>query len=567
MSSWFRTYNSSDAKSDVMAGLTVGIMLIPQGMAYAMLAGMPPIHGLYASLLPLAVYAFLGTSRQLSAGTVAIDSLIVVFTLRAFAEPGSERYVEIAIMFAAMVGLVHIVLSIGRMGFLVNLLSRPVILGFISAAATIIGFSQLSNIMGLSFPRAERIIIVLIEAGKNIEDTHLLSLAIGLAGIVLLVALKKWKPRFPSALLAVSLSIFVTWYFELHELGVRVLGEIPTGLPAFIIPMFDFDLAGQLFVSAITLALIQFTNVVSLGKYYATKHNHTINPNRELFAIGMANFAGSFFQSYAVSGGFSRSAVNDQAGAKSPLANLFAAILIALTLLYLTPIFYYLPIPILASIIMVAAFGMINVKGLFNLYKMKRADGNLALMTFVVTLIFGLQKGIMIGIAASVIAIMYRISRPNVAVLGNLPGTRSYRDVAVFEEAKLLDGILIIRVDASFSYANADYLKEMIVQICDQPKNTDIHTVVIDASSVNDLDTTAVQAFFSVVDQLAERDIELHFTGVHGSVSGVLRRSGLADRLGDEQFHLSPHRAVQYIQRKHGRPWIDDEDAIEYASE
>ncbi|MEM8487224.1 MAG: sulfate permease [Bacteroidota bacterium] len=566
MSAWYRKYNKTDAGGDLLAGLTVGIMLIPQGMAYAMLAGMPPIHGLYASLLPLVVYAFLGTSRQLSAGTVAIDSLLVVFALRSFATPGTDHYIQIAFMFAAMVGLIHIAFSIGRMGFLVNLLSRPVILGFISAAATIIGFSQLSNIMGLSFPRAERIIIVLIEAGRNIADTHILSLGIGLAGIVLLLSLKRFIPKFPAALLAVGLSILATWYFRLDQYGVRILGDIPTGLPGLVIPIFDLNLAGQLFVSALTLALIQFTNVVSLGKYYASINNHSINPNRELFAIGMANLVGSFFQSYAVSGGFSRSAVNNEAGARTPMANLVAATLVALTLLFLTPIFYYLPVPILASIIMVAAFGMINISGIRNLYKMKRSDGHLALMTFIVTLVLGLQKGILIGIAASVVVVMYRISRPNVAVLGNLPGTRSFRDVEIFEEAKLIAGILILRVDASFSYANADYLKELIVHICDLPKNTDIHSVIIDASAANDLDTTAVEALFSVVEQLDEREIGLYFTGVHGSVSGVIRRSGLEKRLGEDHFFLSPYRAVQHIQCEKGISQISEREIIQAAS-
>ena len=559
---WVLSYKKRDFSRDLLAGLTVGIMLVPQSMAYALLAGMPPIYGLYASLVPLIVYALIGSSRHLSVGTVAIDSLIMVFALGTLAEPGSDAYIAIAMMFATMVGLVHLSLSIGRLGFLANLLSRPVILGFVSAAAMIIGFNQLANLMGISIPRTEHVYDLLFEAAMHIPDTHLPSLGIGLAGIILLVLIQKWKKIFPSALAIVVLGILITWGLDFQEQGVAIVGDIPTGLPNFALPMFDADIASKLVVTAITLALIQFTNVVSLGKAFAAKYDYPIYPNRELFALGMANILGSFFQSFTISGSFSRTAVNAQAGARTPVSNIVSALLIALVLLVLTPLLYFLPIPILAAIIMVAAFSMINVKGLKNLYKMKRMDGHLALLTFVVTLIFGLQAGILFGITASVVAIMYRISRPNVAILGNLPGTRSYRDIELFDEARLIEGILILRVDASFMYANADFLKVLILHRCDLEQSA-IHSVIIDASSVNDLDTTAVEALFSIVDHLKDRNIQLYITGVHGAVVGVLERSGLNDYLGEDHLFLSPHRAVQHIQRSRGLSWIEDSDAVE----
>ncbi|MEZ4700213.1 MAG: sulfate permease [Rhodothermales bacterium] len=540
------TYARRNLSGDLTAGLTVGIMLIPQGMAYALLGGMPPIYGLYASLVPLFVYALAGSSRHLAAGTVAIDSLIMVFALSAMAETGTDRYVELALMFAFMVGVIHLILAAGRLGFLINLLSRPAILGFISAAAAMIGFSQLSNILGLELRRSQYIYDILYDAARHIRETHMLSLLIGLCGAFLLIILHRWR-KIPTALLVVVAATILTWALRLDRYGVAIVGSIPVGLPHFALPVVDWVAFKTLAPTALMLALIQFTNVGSLGKAFAARHNYTIKPNQELFALGLANIAGSFFQSYPISGSFSRTAVNEQSGGKTRASNAVAASLIVLTLLVLTPLLYYLPIPILASIIMVAAFGMINVKELRHLYRMKRTDGHLAVMTFLVTLVFGLEPGILVGIAASVVAIMYRISRPNFAILGHLPGTRSFRDVDLYPEATEIEGILILRVDASFSYANADFLKDLILSKCD-PASHRIRAVVIDASSVNDLDTTAVSALFSILENLSRHEIEMYFTGLHGSVEGVLQRSGLADRIGRDHILLSPYRAVRRIQ-------------------
>ena len=514
-----------------------------------MLAGMPPIYGLYASLVPLLVYALFASSRHLSPGTVAIDSLIMVFALSTFADPNSPQYIQLAFMFAFMVGVVHMIMAVGRMGFLVNLLSRPVILGFIFAAATIIGCNQFSNIMGVDLPRREHFYMLIYDAASNVLNTHLPSLLVGLTGIFGLIFFRKWKNLFPAALAVVIISIVASWGLKLEERGVQVVGRIPTGLPGFMPFSFDMGSMNQLIVPALTLALIQFTNVISLGKTFANKYNYSINANKELFALGASNIIGSLFQSYTVSGSFSRTAVNEQTGAKSPLSNVFAALLIGLTLLFLTPILYYLPIPILAAIIMVAAFGMINIKEMKSLFKMKKTDGFLSIITLVVTLVFGLEAGILSGIMASVIAIMYRISRPNVAILGNIPGTRSYRDIEIYDDVIQIEGILILRIDASFSYANADFLRDLILSKSN-PQTSTITSVVIDTSSVNDLDTTAVQALFTVIEILEQRNIELYFTGIHGSVHGVMQRSGLVDRLGKDHFFLSPYRAVNHIKDK-----------------
>ena len=546
---WVSSYSRNAFAADIVAGLTVGIMLVPQSMAYAMLAGMPPIYGLYASLVPLVVYALFASSRHVTPGTTAIDSLIMVFALGALAEPNSAAYIQLAFMFAFMVGVVHLVMAVGRLGFLVNLLSRPVIMGFISAAATIIGCNQFANLMGISLPRREHFYMLIYDAAVNIFNTHTPSLLVGLIGVFALLFFRKWKRLFPAALTVVILSIVASWGFQLEAKGVQVVGNIPTGIPGFTLFAFDFSAMGELMITAVTLALIQFTNVISLGKSFANTHGYTLNPNKELLALGASNIIGSFFQSFTVSGSFSRTAVNAEAGATSPLSNVFAAALIALTLLFLTPVLYYLPIPILAALIMVASFGMIKIKEMRSLFTVKKVDGYLALMTFVVTLAFGLEAGIIAGITASIVAIMYRISRPNFAILGLIPGTRSFRDISFRDDVKQIEGILILRVDASFSYANADFLKELILSKSD-PETSQIKAVIIDASSVNDLDTTAVEALFTVVEILEKRDVELFFTGIHGSVDQVIKQSGLEKRLGSDHFLLSPYRAVEYIKGK-----------------
>ena len=562
-------YTLKHIRQDALAGLSVGIMLVPQGMAYALLAGMPPQYGLYASLIPLLVYALLGESRHLAFGTTAIDSMILLSAVSTMAVAESEAYVGIALLFTCMVGIIHVLFALGRLGFLSNLLSQAVLLGFVSAAATIIGVSQLGNLLGVSLPRTEFVYEILKSALENINQVHFPTLGFGLMGIAILVFFRIWKKLFPSVLVVVVIGIALAWFLHLDNTDVAIVGSIPTGLPQFVLPDFDFSVAGKLILPALMLALIQFSNVISLDKSFANKYNYSIRPNRELFALGAANILGSFFQSFAISGSFSRTALNEQAGARTAMSNTFAAALIVLTLLVLTPVLYFLPIPILAAIIMVAAFGMIDIPAFFRLYRIKRTDGLIAWTTFIVTLLAGLQIGILFGIAASVVAVMYRISNPNVAILGNLPGTRSYRDISVTEEAQEVPGVLILRIDASFNYANAEFLRDLILSKCNDP-NTDIEAVVIDASSVNDLDTTAVGILYTVIEKLENKGIDLYFTGVHGSTVAVMNRSGLFEHLGPDRFFLSPHRAISFIKSDNpvsGKPDATNTGFYEHAGQ
>ncbi len=557
---WAPDVTADVLRADAVAGLTVGVMLIPQSMAYAVIAGMPPIYGLYAGLVPLLVYPLFGSSRHLALGPVAIDMLIVGAGVGALAQAGTDRYVALALLLTAMVGLMQMTMGVMQLGFVANLLSRPVIAGLTSAAALIISASQLGNLIGVELGRSQYVHVLVWEALQNVGDTHLLTLGIAAVCVVLLVGLPRWAPLVPEALVVVVGATLASWFFELNQYGVEVIESIPDGLPAPELWTVNFSDLNTLLPTAVTLALVQFMNSVSLGRVFATRHGYTIDANRELVGVGAGNFFGSLFQSVPASGSFSRSAVNDQAGAKSPLANVVAAAVIGLTLLFLTPLFYYLPVPALAAIIVVAGIGLIDLKELRALFKTRRRDGSIALFTASAILFIGLQEGILLGIGASVIAVLFRISRPNVAELGHVPGTRLFRDMDRFEQSVRLKDIMVLRVDAAFSFANAEYFKDFILEKSEREGRT-VEVVVVDGSSINDLDSTAIGALVSVVESLEEDGIELHLTGLIGPVREVVRRSGLHALLGENRFHLDPHEAVVRVLERWDAE--DDGDRVE----
>ncbi len=549
ITSWLPDYTRSALRSDALAGITVGVMLIPQGMAYAVIAGMPPIYGLYAALLPLVVYPVLGTSRHLALGPTAIDMLIMGAGLGALAQPGTDRYVALAILLTAMVGLAQIAMGLMQFGFVANLLSRPVIAGLTTAAAFIISFSQIGNLLGIELGRSQYVYVLVEQALQRLGDVHVLSLGLGAGCILLLVVLPWWEPRIPEMLVVAVGAILVSWGFVLPDAGVAIIGDVPSGLPSFGIPHLGVNDLRELLPAAFTLALVQFLNVVTLGRTFAARHGYTIDANRELVGIGTANLLGSFFRSIPASGSFSRSAVNEQAGARTPLANVFTALVIGLTLLFLTPLFHYLPMPALAAIIIVAGFNLIDLRELKNLYVARRRDFTIAVFTALCTLIVGIQEGIILGIGANVIAVLYRISRPNVAELGHVPGTRLFRDLDRFSQALRIQDIMVLRVDAAFSFANAEYFKDFILEKSER-EGRSVSVVVVDGTSINDLDTTAIEALESTIETLEKQGIELHLTGLIGPVREVVRRSGLHGMLGENYFHMDPHDAVVSVLKR-----------------
>lgn len=560
ITNWIYDYDKSELSGDLKAGFTTGMMLIPQGMAYAIIAGMPPIYGLYAGVIPLFTYPLFGTSRHLSIGPLAIDMLIVGAGVTAIASSGSSEFVGLVILLTMMTGIFQLLMGTFRLGALFNFFSRPVISGFVMAAPIIIAFSQINNLLGMSLSDTQYIILLTDEALRNLDQIHWATVIWGFSAMGLLLLLKFISSSLPASAIILAISIPVAWLLEIEEQSVEIVGSIPEGLPAISIPNLNMENIRELLPTALTLALVQFMTVASLGKAFAKKHEYLIDSNHELVAIGASNFMGSLFSSVPVSSSFSRSAAAEQAGVKTPMANVFTAIIIIATLLFLTPFFYYLPMPILAAIIIVSVFSLVDVEEIKFLFKTKTSEGVIATFTFFCTLVVGIQEGILLGIAASMLTMLYKYSRPAVAELGVIPGTRIFKNLNRNPEAQRIDGILILRVDASFSFINAEFFRDFILEKSKE-HSKDTRFVVIDGSSINLLDTTATDSLKSIIKTLAKWDMELYLTGLKGPVRDVIENSGLKDFLGVEHYCAHPHEAVEKILEKMDAE--DDGDRVE----
>ncbi len=558
---WLPNYKKDYLKGDLSAGLTVGIMLIPQGMAYAMIAGLPPVYGLYASLLPQVVYAVFGTSRQLAVGPVAMDSLLVAAGVSTLAMVGSDQYIALAILLSLLMGGLQLLFGLARMGFLVNFLSQPVISGFTSAAALIIGLNQLQHLLGIDLQGGNMVFEIVIEAVQSFDQINWISVAIGLLGIVIIKISKKIHRNIPGALVAVFLSILMVRFFQLDQYQLKIVGEIPEGLPAFQLPAITSEYLTDLLPVALTIALIAFMEAISVAKAIQSKHKsaYTLNPNQEMIGLGMGNIVGSFFGAYPTTGGFSRSAVNDQTGARTNLAAVISAALIVLTLLFLTPLFYYLPKAILASVIMVAVFGLIDVKYPKRLWNVSKQDCLMLLVTFGITLVFGIKEGIGIGILASLVALIYRTSMPHIAVLARLSGTDEYRNVNRFSDVDTREDVLVIRQDGALYFANATYFSDTIKQHV-ETKGPSLKLLVLHFGSVSSIDITALQMLRELIQELNQRNVGVYFTEVVGPVRDFFHRTGFTTEVGRNHFFIDVQSAIDYLDgnaRKHSKQMLE----------
>lgn len=543
---WLPKYKKEYLGGDLSAGITVGIMLIPQGMAYAMIAGLPPVFGLYAALIPQVVYGILGTSRQLSVGPVAMDSLLVASGLGALSLSGIDEYVSMAIFLALFMGVIQFVLGMIRMGFLVNFLSKPVISGFTSAAALIIGLSQLKHLLGTQIERSNQIHILLLNALKTIDQTNLIALGLGIAAIVLIKALKKLNKRIPGALIVTILGIVITYLFRLDQLGLSIVQEVPSGLPSFGVPSVGQDRISELFPIAMTLALIAFMEAISVAKAIEEKHRlNEVRPNQELIALGLSNVVASLFQSYPTTGGFSRTAVNDQAGANSTLASFISAAIVGLTLLFLTPLFYYLPNTVLAAIIMVAVFGLIDIQYPRTLLKNRKDEFALLIFTFVITLTVGIKEGILFGVLLSLLLLVYRSSSPHFAVLARVNQSPYYRNVKRFADEVTIDpAILIFRFDGQLYFGNKDYFKTSLMTAIEE-RGASLKHLILNVEPMNYIDSSAAFMLRQFFEDLKSKNITVSIAGPIGPIRDILKRSGIVSLLGEDAFFENTHNAYK----------------------
>jgi SulP family sulfate permease len=546
---WMRTYNSKLLKGDLNAGITVGVMLIPQGMAYAVLAGLPPVYGLYASIVPILLYALLGTSRQLAVGPVAMVSLLVLAGVSEFADAGSERFIQLAILTALGVGVVQLLMGVFKMGFLVNFLSHPVLAGFTSAAAIIIGASQLKSLLGLDIPGSKMVYDVVYNVISNISDVHIITMAIGIGSVVIIQLLRTWKKSFPSALVVVLIGTVITALFGLHQHGVSIVGDIPGGLPNLLVPQLNISDLSNLLPIILVISLVGYMESIAIAKSIAGKHGYKIDANQELVALGAANIGGAFFQSFPTTGGLSRTAVNNQAGSVTGMASIISVIIIILTLLFLTPLFYYLPTAVLAAVIIVAVSSLFDWQTMKHLMKTDKKDLSMLLVTFLATLILGIEEGIAIGVFVSLTMLIYQSTRPHSAVLGQLGESSNFRNVLRYPNAISSPEVLIYRFDSPLYFTNAVAFEERLTEHI-QSKGSSLKHLILDASAISAIDSTGIHVLEEVINKLHPLEVKVSIAGAIGPFRDMLYRCEIIEKLGVNNFYFDVAEAVASMNGK-----------------
>ncbi len=517
-------------------------MLVPQAMAYALLAGLDPIVGLYASTIPLAVYALFGSSRELAVGPVAMVSLLVATGVASMGATDPQEVLTIAAVLALLVGTIQLTMGLVKLGFLVKFLSHPVLVGFSAAAALIIGSSQLKHLLGIKLARSHFVHETIWGAIQKSSEINSVTLLIGASSVVALILLKRFAPRFPRFLFVVVAGTLAVW---LLEASVAIVGSVPSGLPTPNIPNMSWEIIVDLIPIALTISMVAFMESIAVAKSFARKNRVEVDPDQELRALGLANLAAGLFRGYPITGGFSRTAVNAQAGAKSGLASLTTAALVAISLLFLTPLFFYLPKAVLAAIIMTAVAGLINVKELRHLWGVSKPDFALAAIAFFATLSLGIELGIVVGVAASVLWFIASTSKPHIAVLGRMPGSQTYRNIERNPEAEPVPGVLTVRIDAPLFFANTAFLKSSLNEL-ERTQSVPVRSVLIDASAIGSVDASGAEALLEMLGDYRARDINYALAAVRGPVLDILRVAD-SDRLLEERVAMDVSRGIKLL--------------------
>jgi SulP family sulfate permease len=552
---WLVGYNRQDAALDLLAAVVVTVLAIPQSLAYAMLAGLPPQAGLYASILPLVAYALFGSSKTLSVGPVALLSLLMVAALGRVAAPGSPEFLAAGLALTAMVGVLLIGMGVLRLGWIVNYLSHPVISGFVTASAILISASQLSHLLGVG-AGGNNLVQIAASLARHLPETSLPTLLIGLGMIVLLYAVrgpakallqrlgvssgKAAMAANAGPVIAVVASIMIVLAWEQGRGSVRIIGAIPQALPPLTIPSLNPALWKELLPAALIIALVGFVQSISIARTLAAKRRERISANQELIGLGAANLTAAFSGGLAVSGSFSRSVVNFDAGARTPMANVFSAIILAFTALFLTPLFFYLPQATLAAIIIVAVLSLVDWRAIHRTWLYSRSDFAALCLTVAGVLLVGVEQGVLAGVALSIVLYLWKTSHPHIAMIGLVPGTEHFRNVqrhAVVASPSVLG----MRIDESLYFANARYLGDAIYdEVLRQPA---VEHVVLACGAVNQIDSSALESLEELMYRLADAGVKLHLSEVKGPVMDQLKRSEFLARLTGEVF-LSQFQAL-----------------------
>jgi SulP family sulfate permease len=546
---WLQGYNRGLFKNDLIAGITISAMLIPQSMGYALVAGLPAEFGLYACIAPPVVYALLGTSNKISMGPVALDAILILSGLSLLAEPGSDNYLELAIGLTLLVGLIQVFFGLIKFGFIANFLSYPVILGYTGAAAIIIICSQLENFLGVTV-ESGNLFSLLYQFVQQLESWHWLTVGIGLFGLVFMVYPSRFFPNMPCGLILLVGGMLFSGIWNAQGHGVDVIASIPQGLPAPRMPNISFDQLLSLVPTALTVALMGYVGSMSICKAQEKPTDkRDVNANQELIAVGAANLVGAFVKAFPVSASFSRSAAFVKAGALTQVSAVVSSIVIVIIVLYLTPVFASYPLPkaLLAAIIIVSVAGLFKHGQMKKLFHQNKHEFLLMLVTFVVTILLGVQQGLLAGVALSIAKVIYNTATPHMAELGAIQGGRLYRNVDRFEDVVIRDDVLIFRFDAPLYFANKDYFIEKLYQWMKRRPKGVLTSVVFDAEAVNSVDSTATQMLQKVIENLNQQGIKFYISNANGPVRDAMYRSSLTDYMCEESMFPTIHDAIAYI--------------------
>ena len=555
---WGRQYNHETLTNDLVAALIVTIMLIPQSLAYALLAGLPPEVGLYASVAPLLLYAVLGSSKVLAVGPVAVVSLMTAAAVAEHAAPGTYAYWQVAITLAFLSGVILLIMGLLRLGFLANFLSHPVISGFISASGLLIALSQIKTLMGVK-AEGHNFLELLMSLLSQASNLHLLTLAVGVATTAFLFWVRKGlkplltssglKPKLADVLakagpvLAIALTTLLAWPLNWQGQGMKLVGTVPQGLPPITAPLWDLALWQELLVPALLISVVGFVESVSVGQTLAAKRRQRIEPDQELVALGASNLSAAFTGGFPVTGGFARSVVNFDAGAVTPAAGVYTAVGITLASLFLTPALYFLPKATLAATIIVAVLSLVDLSILKSTWRFSKLDFIAVVTTLLATLLVGVESGLVLGVSVSLALFLFRASRPHIATVGLVPGTEHFRNV-LRHKVLVSPKLVCLRVDASMFFANARGVEDRInAEVAARPE---LEHVLLQCSAVNDIDASALESLESIASRLKDSGIALHFSEIKGPVMDKLNTTHFLDNLHGRVF-LTNFQAIQAL--------------------